>query len=67
MSVGAVPRQGVVGQDDDDDIVTGMVLMRKGENPSEVLKAVKERVDLLNASGLPPRRARSCRSTTAPG
>ena len=32
-------------QDDDDEIVTGIVLMRKGENPSQVLTAVKERVD----------------------
>jgi cobalt-zinc-cadmium resistance protein CzcA len=53
VSVGAVPRQGLVGQDRDDDVVTGIVLMRKGENPSQVLKAVKEKVDLLNASGLP--------------
>jgi cobalt-zinc-cadmium resistance protein CzcA len=53
VSIGAVPRQGLVGQDRDDDVVTGIVLMRKGENPSQVLKAVKERVDLLNASGLP--------------
>ena len=34
-----MPRQGLVGQDDDDDIVTGIVLMRKGENPSLVLAA----------------------------
>lgn len=53
VSVGSVPRQGVVGQDDDDDIVTGIVLMRKGENPSQVLKAVKEKVEALNASVLP--------------
>jgi heavy metal efflux system protein len=54
VSVGAVPRQGVVGQDRDDDIVTGVVLMRKGENPSEVLKAVKAKIEQLNASMLPP-------------
>src|SRR5204863_47409 len=52
-TIGAVPRQGVVGQDDDDDIVTGIVLMRKGENPSQVLRAVKEKVESLNASVLP--------------
>ena len=51
--VGNVPPQGVVGQDLDDDVVTGVVLMRKGENPSKVLKGVKERVDELNRSGLP--------------
>ena len=53
VEVGAVPRQGITGQDDEDDIVTGIVLMRKGENPSEVLKALKEKVDMLNASVLP--------------
>ena len=53
VSVGAVPRQGVVGQDDDDDIVTGIVLMRKGENPSQVLQAVKAKVDFLNRAVLP--------------
>jgi cobalt-zinc-cadmium resistance protein CzcA len=53
VRIGAVPRQGIVGQDDDDEIVSGIVLMRKGENPSEVLKAVKERVAALNASILP--------------
>jgi heavy metal efflux system protein len=53
VSVTAVPRQGIVGQDQDDDIVTGLVLMRKGENPSEVLAALKERVAHLNQSVLP--------------
>src|SRR5438552_880178 len=48
-----IPRQGIVGQDDDDDVVTGIVLMRKGENPSQVLKAVKDKVESLNATGLP--------------
>ena len=54
LSIGAVPRQGVVGQDDDPDIVTGVVLMRKGENPGVVLAAVKQKVELLNRSVLPP-------------
>jgi len=50
----AVPRQGIVGQDDENEIVSGIVLMRKGENPSAVLAAVKARVDAMNASELPP-------------
>lgn len=54
VTIGAVPRQGLVGQGKDDDCVNGIVLMRKGENPSEVLKAVREKVDTLNAKGLPP-------------
>jgi heavy metal efflux system protein len=53
VTVGAVPRQGLVGRNDDDDIVTGIVLMRKGENPSDVLTDVKERIDRLNSSVLP--------------
>ena len=48
-----VPRQGIVGRDDEDEVVTGIVLMRKGENPSEVLKAVRARIDELNGNGLP--------------
>ena len=53
VAVSAVPRQGIVGQDDDNDIVNGVVLMRKGENPSRVLAAVKERIETLNKSILP--------------
>ncbi len=53
VTVGAVPRQGLVGRNDEDDVVTGIVLMRKGENPSEVLADIKERIDRLNSSVLP--------------
>src|SRR5262245_17405039 len=53
VKAGAMPRQGISGQDKEDDIVTGIVLMRKGENPSEVLKLVKEKIDALNTNVLP--------------
>jgi cobalt-zinc-cadmium resistance protein CzcA len=53
VDVSSVPRQGTVGMNENDEIVTGIVLMRKGENPSEVLKAVKSRVQELNDSILP--------------
>ncbi|MES2188631.1 MAG: CusA/CzcA family heavy metal efflux RND transporter [Pseudomonadota bacterium] len=53
VKIGAVPRLGIVGQDGDDDIVTGIVIMRKGENPSVVLKGVKDKIAELNAKGLP--------------
>jgi len=53
VNTGAVPRQGLVSRDDQDDIVTGIILMRKGENPSVVLNAVKERMAALNATVLP--------------
>lgn len=53
VKIGAVPRLGAVGQDLDDDIVTGIVVMRKGENPSVVLKGVKQKLQELNERGLP--------------
>ena len=53
VKIGAVPRLGTVGQDLDNDIVTGIVVMRKGENPSVVLKGVKEKLKEINERGLP--------------
>ena len=53
VTISAIPRQGLVGQDGDDDIVSGIVLMRKGENPSEVIGRVKDRVMQLNTRILP--------------
>jgi cobalt-zinc-cadmium resistance protein CzcA len=53
LRVGSVPRQGVIGQDDDWDIVSGVVLMRKGENPGDVLAGIRARVAQLNKAGLP--------------
>jgi len=53
VEVSSVPRQGVMGQDADDDIVTGIVVMRKGENPSLVLEALKDKVASLNETVLP--------------
>ena len=38
VAEGYAPRQGVVTRDDnDEDVVEGIVLMRRGENPSVVL------------------------------
>ena len=54
VKIGAVPRLGTVGQDLDNDVVTGIVVMRKGENPSVVLRGVKEKIEELNTRGLPP-------------
>jgi cobalt-zinc-cadmium resistance protein CzcA len=53
VTIGNVPVEGIMGQDDSDDVVSGIVLMRKGENPSEVLKALKAKIELLNTSILP--------------
>lgn len=52
--IGNVPVEGIMGQDKEDDIVSGIVDMRKGDNPSEVLKALKAKIEVLNTSILPP-------------
>jgi len=49
----ALPQLGIVGRDDHDDVVEGIVLMRKGENPGEVLPTLKAKVDYLNTVVLP--------------
>ena len=53
VTIGNLPVEGIMGQDDQDDIVSGIVDMRKGENPSEVLKALKAEIEVLNNSILP--------------
>jgi cobalt-zinc-cadmium resistance protein CzcA len=53
IETGGVPRQGLAGQDKEDDVVTGLVLMRKGENPSLVLADLKAKIDTLNTNVLP--------------
>jgi heavy metal efflux system protein len=53
VTLGNLPVEGIAGQDNDDDIVFGIVDMHKGDNPSEVLKALKARIELLNSSILP--------------
>lgn len=49
----STPRVGQVGLNDNDDVVEGIIVMRKGENPSEVLARVKEKIHELNTSVLP--------------
>jgi cobalt-zinc-cadmium resistance protein CzcA len=48
-------RLGIAGKDDDDDIVEGIVLMRRGEQSSPTIARVKAEVESLNAGNvLPP-------------
>ncbi len=49
----SLPRVGQAGLNDDDDIVEGIVVMRQGENPSEVLGRVKDKIHELNTQVLP--------------
>jgi cobalt-zinc-cadmium resistance protein CzcA len=45
---GWAPRQGVVSRNFSLDTVEGIVLMRRGQNPSDVLKGLRAAVDSLN-------------------
>ena len=53
--VGHQPRLGIAGQDNDNDIVQGIVLMHRGEKSLPTLRAVEAEVDKINSDGvLPP-------------
>jgi cobalt-zinc-cadmium resistance protein CzcA len=51
---GWAPRQGVVSRAEQFDTVEGIVLMRRGENPTVVLDRVRAAIAELNARLLPP-------------
>lgn len=53
VTTGSAPRVGQVGLNDNDDVVEGIVVMRKGENPSEVLARLKDKIHELNTKLLP--------------
>ncbi len=53
--VGHRPRLGIVGRGGEDDVVEGIVLMRKYEKSLPVSEAVKEKLTQLNESGLLPK------------
>ena len=54
VSVGNQPRLGIAGQDDGDDIVQGIVLMRRGEQSTPTIKRVEAEIGRINGSGILP-------------
>ena len=54
VRVGQQPRLGIAGQDDSDDIVQGIVLMRRGAESMPTIKAVEALVHTINTTGLLP-------------
>ncbi len=55
VEVANLPRLGVAGQEDDGDIVMGVVLMRRNEQTLPTITAVQQEVATINAGGvLPP-------------
>lgn len=54
VSVGEKPRLGIAGLNQDDDIVQGIVLMRRGEKSSPTIARVEETVRAINNSSILP-------------
>src|SRR5476649_2803841 len=54
VTVGNQPRLGIAGQNDDDDIIQGIVLMRRGAETTPTLQGVLAEVDKINTSNLLP-------------
>src|ERR1700704_3956998 len=54
VTVGEKPRLGIAGLDADDDIVQGIVLMRRGEQSSPTITRVEQLVASINHSSILP-------------
>jgi heavy metal efflux system protein len=54
VTVGHQPRLGIAGQDDDDDIIQGIVLMRRGQQSMPTIRAVEAEVEKINNSSILP-------------
>src|SRR6266536_316638 len=52
--VGYQPRLGIAGKDEDDDIVQGTVLMRRGEQSMPTIRRVEQEVERINHAGILP-------------
>jgi len=54
VTIGHLPRLGIAGYDDVDDIVQGIVLMRRGAKSVPTIKRVEAEVDKINRTGILP-------------
>lgn len=54
VSIGNVPRLGIAGIDDTDDMVQGIVLMRRGAQSVPTIKRVEAEVDRINQGNILP-------------
>jgi cobalt-zinc-cadmium resistance protein CzcA len=52
--IGNKPRLGIAGRDGEDDIVQGIVLMRRGQQSLPTIQRVKAEVDKINTSSILP-------------
>jgi heavy metal efflux system protein len=53
LKLGAMERNGMLGKDEHDDLVSGIVVLLRGEDPSRTLAGINEKVDELNRRILP--------------
>lgn len=53
LKLGAMERNGMLGRDDEDDLVQGIVVLLRHQDPSPVLAKVNKTVEELNAKILP--------------
>ena len=53
VKISSKPRLGQVGFQDEDDVVQGIVIMLRGENPGDVIPKLKNKIAELNESILP--------------
>jgi len=54
VTVSNMPRLGIAGQDNDDDIVQGIVLMRRGAESLPTIRGVEAMITKLNTTGILP-------------
>lgn len=54
ISIGNLPRLGIAGQDQDDDVVQGIVLMRRGEQSLPTIQRVEAEVEKINVGNILP-------------
>ena len=54
VSTGNQPRLGIAGQDDSDDIVQGIVLMRRGGQSMPTIQRVEAEIEKINTTGILP-------------
>src|SRR5271168_4540977 len=54
VTIGNLPRLGIAGYDNVDDIVQGIVLMRRGAESIPTIKRVEAEVDKINGAGILP-------------
>ncbi|WP_238305689.1 efflux RND transporter permease subunit, partial [Methylobacterium gregans] len=54
VTIGHQPRLGIAGMNEDDDIVQGIVLMRRGEESTPAIEAVRAEVARIEAAGILP-------------